>query len=109
MRFKVGTQVEVGPYSFEVIEAGPSEWSEGWAFSLRSEADLSAIVRYALVDQQGQELELNRGWSMSGGGTWTQSLVCATAQERATLVVEYWKDPEVVRVPFDLSPGLGLR
>lgn len=109
VHFSEGTAVVLGPHSFEIKDVGPAQWGDGWSFTLTSRADLASIVSYSAVDASGQEIELRRSMSMSGGGTWSQSLACDRPLESATLVLEYWKAPEVVRVPFDLHVGLGLR
>ena len=109
VRFEDGTAVVLGPHTFEITSTGPAQWGDGWSFTLTSKADLASIVTYSAVGLDGQEIELRRSMSMSGGGTWSQSLDCDHPIEEATLVLEYWKAPEVVRVPFDLQVGLGLR
>lgn len=104
-----GTSCEVGPFSFSLSSAGPSEWSEAFSITLESKTDLGAIVRYALVDEAGKEIELRETMSMSGMGTWQQSLDCDAPIETAQLRVEFWKEPQVVDVPFEVRSGLGLR
>ena len=91
-----GTRFSIGPYSFEVSSAGPSEWSEGWSVTLVSNTDLSGIVRYALVDASDNEVPLQPSMSIAGGGEWQQTLECERSFEQATFLVEYWESPEVV-------------
>jgi hypothetical protein len=104
-----GTPCEVGPFTFSVSSAGPSEWSEAFSITLESKTDLSAIVRYALVDQDGNEIALQETMSMSGMGSWQQSLDCEKPVETAQLRIECWTEPEIVDVPFEVRTGLGLR
>lgn len=103
-----GAALTAGPWSFQLSEVGPSQWGDGWSLTLNSRTDVSTVVRYALVDGAGAEIALDVSMTMSGGGSWQQTLESAQAVERGSLLVESWKDPEVVRVPFEVSLGLGL-
>ena len=71
--------------------------------------DLAPVLRYALVDAEGAETELQTSMSMSGMGTWKQTLVHPTPLETGSLRIEYWADPGQVELPFSVSAGLGLR
>lgn len=103
-----GTTFTVGSYEFEITETGKSDWSEGWTFTIVTQTDTAPVVRYALV-KGGEELELRETMSMSGGGTWHQSLEVDQELSAADFLIEVWSDPRTVQVPFDVSAGLGLR
>lgn len=103
-----GATTTVGPWDLEVTRSGASDWTEGWALTLRTHADPSAIVRWALVDEEGTEHALSQRMTMSGGGQWTLTLEGEQPLERGAVRVEHWVEPELVRVPFDLEVGLGL-
>ncbi len=61
------------------------------------------------MDDSGEETELRTSMTISGGGTWNQTLECEQPIERAKIRVEMWKAPEMVRIPFDVTAGIGLR
>jgi len=104
----VGGKLAFGPHELEIAELGKSSWGDGWSITLRSQADLAANVSYAWHLEDGTELALNPSMSMSGMGTWQQTLDCEQELTRGRLVIESWKDPEVLRVPFDVEARLGF-
>ena len=106
--FKKGEKFQLGPYAFEITNVGKSDWSEGWTLELTSKTDLASIITYSLV-ANGAEEELRQSMSMSGMGTWQQTLEREAAIEKGTLQIECWSDPAKVELPFAVSAGLGLR
>lgn len=106
---EAGESVEVGPLAFEVTEVGPPAWGDGHAITLSSRKDLSEVVSWALVLDDGTVVELTPSMSMSGMGTWQQTLNYDQEVEHARLRVTRWTDLQHVKVPFEVSTGLGLR
>lgn len=104
-----GTTFEAGDFAFEIKEAGKSSWGDGYSLTLVSEKDLAPIVSYGLRTQDGRVLPLEPSMSMSGGGTWHQTLEVEEPVQRGDFVVECWQDSRTVMVPFEVSTGLGLR
>jgi hypothetical protein len=106
---EVGESLEVGPLAFEITEAGPSAWGDGHSITLSSRKDLVEVVGWALVLDDGTDLELTPSMSMSGMGVWQQTLDFDHEVEHARLRIERWTDLQHVKVPFEVSTGLGLR
>jgi hypothetical protein len=104
-----GASLTLAGFDFRVESAGKSEWSEGQALTLSSRRDLSSIARYALVLDDGAEVELRPSMSMSGMGTWQQTLELGGEVPRAALSIEVWQDLATDEVPFEVETGIGLR
>lgn len=104
-----GSAFSVAGFDFEIESAGKSQWGEGREVTVVAHRDLSAIRRWALVTPEGTELELRPSMSMSGAGTWSQTLELDRTLERAGFRVECWQDLATVEVPFEVETGLGLR
>ncbi|MEM7309070.1 MAG: hypothetical protein AAF682_20470 [Planctomycetota bacterium] len=107
--FDEGTELSLGDFDFEITEAGPSSWGDGHSITLQTDRDTVRIVRYAFVDADGNEHELSPSMSMSGMGTWQQTLESDEELGRGTLRIECWQDMHTVEVPFEAEAGLGLR
>lgn len=105
----VGKKLTCGPHEFDVSELGKSSWGDGWSITLRSKSDLAPIVSYSWEGEDGEQIELRPSMSMSGMGTWHQTLECDGELPRGSLVVVSWDEPEIVRVPFDVEGRLGLQ
>lgn len=106
---EAGESLEVGPLAFEVTEVGPSAWGDGHSITLSSRTGLSEVVSWALVLDDGSVVDLSPSMSMSGMGTWQQTLDFDREVEHARLRVTRWTDLQHVKVPFEVSTGLGLR
>jgi hypothetical protein len=104
-----GTTFSAGGYAFEIQEVGDSAWGDGRSITLRTKRDPVAVVRYALLAADGTEIELSPSMSMSGMGSWQQTLDAETTPARARFVVEAWQDLETVELPFEVTAGMGLR
>jgi hypothetical protein len=104
-----GTRFTVGSFELEVTANGPSEWSDGHSLTLSSRRDLTTIVSWSLVLDDGTELSLRPSMSMSGMGRWEQTLQLEREVARADLRIACWKDLQTLEVPFELSAGLGLK
>ena len=104
-----GSSFSTGGYEFEITEVGKASWGEGFSVTLKSETDTNAILSYSLVDEKGEEQELRTTMSMSGGGSWNQTLEYDRAVPAAGFRVECWQDLKTVKVPFNIEVGLGLR
>ncbi len=104
-----GTTFSVAGFDFEIREVGASEWGEGYSLTLVTKTDPGPIVSYGMIDGEGQSIELRPTMSMSGGGSWQQTLDYDRPVEVAAFVVEAWQDPELLSIPFEVSAGLGLR
>ena len=109
LELSAGTEFSVGGYDFEITEVGPSAWGEGHSITLKTDRDTTAIVRYGLVDAAGNAIELSPSMSMTGMGSWSQTLDCEQELERATFELECWQDLQTVQVPFSVEAGIGLR
>jgi hypothetical protein len=103
------SRFSVGGFEFEIERIGPSEWSDGQALTLVSKKDLAAISGYALVLADESEVELKPTMSMSGMGTWQQTLEFTSAPERASVRIRCWTDLATEEVPFAVEAGIGLR
>ena len=103
-----GSEFSVGGYDFEITEAGDSDWGDGRSITVKTKRDTNAILRYALVGPDGEEVELSPTMSMSGMGTWNQTLDYEAGFDQATFRVEVWQDMREVEVPFDVEAGFGL-
>jgi len=104
-----GARFGVGGFALEVRGNEPSEWGEGYALTVASKRDLGTIVSWALVLDDGTEVELRPSMSMSGMGQWEQTLQLDREIEQAHFRITCWKDLQVVELPFEVSAGLGLR
>jgi hypothetical protein len=104
-----GSRFSVAGFDFEVESAGKSQWGQGQEVTLVARRDLSAIRRWFLVTPEGAELALRPSMSLSGGGTWSQTLELELELPRAGVRVECWQDLSTVLVPFEVEAGLGLR
>jgi len=102
-------RVSLGGFDFKISDVGDSNWNGEKSITLETKKDTVPIVRYALIDPSGAEIELSESMSMSGMGTWQQSLDAATMPERAKLVLEVWQDLDTVEIPFQVEAGIGLR
>jgi len=104
-----GGKLAVGGYELTIREVGPSQWGEGHALTLESRTELAAIDAWTLVLPDGRELEASPSMSMSGMGSWQQTLELEESVERASLRITRWADLRTIEVPFEVSAGLGLR
>lgn len=104
-----GGTLAVGGHELAIREVGPSQWGEGHALTLESRTDLAAIEAWTLVLPDGREVEASPSMSMSGMGTWQQTLELEEPVERASLRIARWADLRTIEVPFEVSAGLGLR
>ena len=103
-----GGAFAAGPFTFEVTRMGSSEWGDGWSMTLSTNTDLTAVRTYAFVDSNGEHVELSPSMTISGSGTWTQTLECERELGEGVFVVDYWDSPKIIEVPFEVSAGLGL-
>ena len=102
-----GSTFSVGGYAFEITGIGHSAWGDGEQITLKTKTDTFPIVSYALV-ADGVEHELSPTMSMSGMGSWEQTLDVETLPEHASFRVAIWQDLDVVTVPFEVETSLGF-
>lgn len=101
--------VVCGPFDMEVTQAGPSQWSDGWEVTLQTGDDLGSVIAWSFVDEQGTRIELSPSSSISGMGTWAQSLTLpAEPETKGTLEMECWKDARSETVSFRVESGLDV-
>jgi hypothetical protein len=106
---RAGAAFTVGGYRLTIRDVGPSQWGEGHALTLESRTELAAIDGWALVLPDGSEVAASPSMSMSGMGSWQQTLELDEPVERASLRITRWTDLRTVEVPFEVSAGFGLR
>jgi len=105
----VGESIVAGPFTFRITRVGASEWNTGWSITLSTKQDLGGVRGFALIEADGTRVELSPSMSISGGGTWSQTLECERELESGALVIDYWESPRLAQLPFEVSAGLGLR
>jgi hypothetical protein len=104
-----GTELTVGPYSFEVTETGPADWGEGWSFTLETDDDLTPVISWSVVDARGASHEADPWMTMSFNSTTRQSLRCDAVEGPVRVELRAYDDARRVELPFQTQAGLGLR
>ena len=100
---------ECGPYTLTVMNEGPSQWGEGHEIEFQTNDDLDSVIRYWIIDAEGNEVALEPMSTMTFGETSRITLVCESQQTAGRLSIEAWHDAKTKKVPFDVTAAVGLR
>jgi hypothetical protein len=112
---KPNTPIQAGPIPFTVFSVGkPDFGGEEYQLQvgLQARKEVSSVADIRFFDAAGKKLEVQRSMTSSTGDG-----VNATVQwlyllkdkpDAVKVVITYWTDMRQVRIPFDLSVGLGL-
>lgn len=108
--FEKGEDFVAGAFTLTLQDVVRSDENGKGSLTVLLESDPSSIDSWKIVDNAGREHALKRRMSMSGGGTWTLSFASETPlPETGLFRLEGWDKARVVRVPFALRAGFGLR
>jgi len=109
---KKGTTFSVGPIEITIKQTGKPQWGDEpleVTFEMGKAGDSLAGVRF--LDDKGTPIKSSASSSASmrlaGMVKLNKSYRLARQVETATVEVTYWTDMKTVRVPFDLTVGLG--
>lgn len=108
VQFQPGQVVELGPYHLEIVSSGPSDWDPRWSLEVRSSVDLAPIIAWQVVAPDGEVVDMSPTMSMSGMGTWQQTVAGEKTLDHGSLVITAWADARTLEVPFALTTGVGL-
>ncbi|MEM6675252.1 MAG: hypothetical protein AAF726_20560 [Planctomycetota bacterium] len=107
--FKKGEVFQCGNRTFEVVDEGPSGWSSGYEIEVQTNEDIEAIVRWWIVEPDGQEIALEPMSTMTFGKTSRVPLVASQWLATGRIGVEAWHDATTVEVPFEVTTSVGMR
>lgn len=105
--FQKGTNLNVGPYSLEVLGAEKASWGDGWDIEFKTKDDVDAIISWTITTQDGERIELDRVSTMTFMGTCQLTARAPKKVESGVLELVAWKDARVIEVPFDVKARVG--
>ena len=112
IELKVGSKVTVGPVPLEITKVGKPDWGNAaMAVTLTATQPLDAIAAIGF-SSQGAKIETHDG-GQSSMKAFNQLKVEKTINfdkkvDSATIEIDAWQDLKHIKVPFDLTIGVGL-
>ena len=109
---KKGEKVAVGGVKFVVKAAGKPKWGDdALEIELQAKQPLTEIAAFVFTDAKGTKVaSQSRGSSSFGIGkqiTVAKTFNLRKKVDTCVLVLEMWVDKQDVKVPFDISVGIG--
>jgi hypothetical protein len=109
VKLTLGSKFTVGGIPFEVGETGAAQFDASrWSLELATDADLGAVLSWALVTAEGEVVALDESMTWVMNGRTSKTLVAPRAFEQAALRIERWTDAATVEVPFRVTTGVTL-
>jgi len=107
LEFKAKSKAKAGNFEVTVTqEKGGGFGADGPLFTMTSKT--RAVKSFVIKNSEGKAVEVQpRGWYGSGDN-WTFNYGLAKPLEEGTISVTYFSKEDKVKVPIDLSVGLGL-
>lgn len=110
---KEGTKVEVGGYKFKISEVNKPKFGDAkLSITLETNQDMDRLKGISFFDESGKELEADPSGSSSMGFgakmTYTRTYQLKKKVDEIEVGVLKWTDLKDVKVPVDLSVGVGL-
>ncbi len=105
----------LGPLGFDgkdisIVHIGPSTINEGCSFSVkfRLRGVTRDLINYInIVDSEGEPLSFIGGFTEAPDGIYIENCLIAQIQS-ATIRIGFWKNLEIVDLPFEGEVGLGI-
>lgn len=112
IKLKVGSKVTVGPVPLEITKVAKPRWGNAaMAVTFTATQPLDAIAGISF-SSHGQKIETRDGGQSSMKAFNTikveKTINFAKKIDAATIGIEAWQDIKRVKVPFDLTIGVGL-
>jgi len=105
-KFEAKAKAKAGNFEVTVVQEKGGFGSEGPLFSMSSKT--RAVKSFVVKDGDGKAVELfARGW-FGNNDNWTFNYALAKPLEEGTIHVTYFSKEEKVKVPIDVTVGLGL-
>lgn len=110
---KKGSKLVVGEHTFEIIGSGKPDWGDDpLEIELQSSVSHEDFKAFEFYDAEGKKIESERGGSSSmtnfGKRTCTVTFRLKKKVDQVILGLDMWTDLEEVKVPLDLTFGVGL-
>jgi len=108
-----GAAFPFGPVNVTIDEVKDASWGQSkMTFTLKSDKTFEAVKSVTFLDAEGKEIKHSAmGSGRMGFGkkfTYTRSFGLHRKVEKVTVKVEYYSKIETVRMPLDLTVGVGL-
>ena len=114
LALKAGTKITVGPVPMTIKEVREQKWGKetNTLITMESNKSFDPIKQIKFFDADGKRIPGRRTGSghfgMLGKYTYTRTISLSAKADKATLKMAYFGKTEKLKVPVDVSVGLGL-